>query len=146
MLCIEVQWLPFTRPCRPSRCASKARVSMWRESGSSLSSQCMSTGRPRAAACWHSSLTLAAPSAMVRSKCGMPPTTSTPRSSARVRLSTPPAVRSTPSCGKATSCRSIYGATRRFTSSRARTGSRLGSLVSTWLRMCSSPRATAQSQ
>ena len=32
-------------------------------------------------------LTEAAPSAIVRSKCGMPPTTSTPRSSARSRFS-----------------------------------------------------------
>ena len=63
---------------------------MWRDSGSSVSSQCMSTSRPRSAAISHSSCTLAAPSAMVRSKCGMPPTTSTPRSSARSRLSTPP--------------------------------------------------------
>ena len=47
-----------------------------------------------------------APSAIVRSKCGMPPTTSTPRSSARFRLSSAPGLRSTPSCGKATSCSS----------------------------------------
>ena len=50
----------------------------------------MSTSLPRSAAISHSSFTLAAPSAMVRSKCGMPPTTSTPMSSARFRLSTPP--------------------------------------------------------
>jgi hypothetical protein len=35
----------------------------------------------------------AALSAIVRSKCGMPPTTSTPRSSARVRFSTAPGER-----------------------------------------------------
>jgi hypothetical protein len=75
-----------TRPCRPRRCVWKASVSMWRDSGSSLSSQCMSTRRPRSAASSHSRRTLSAPSAIVRSKCGMPPTTSTPRSSARCRL------------------------------------------------------------
>ena len=60
---------------------------MWRDSGSSLSSQCMSTIRPRSAASSHSAATDAAPSAMVRSKCGMPPTTSTPMSSARTMFS-----------------------------------------------------------
>ena len=59
---------------------------MWRDSGSSVSSQCMSTSRPRFAAISQSARHRAAPSAMVRSKCGMPPTTSTPRSSARSRL------------------------------------------------------------
>ena len=38
----------------------------------------MSTRNPRSAASSHSTRTLSAPSAIVRSKCGMPPTTSTP--------------------------------------------------------------------
>ena len=85
---MEVRCEPATRPCRPSRCVSQASVSIWRDSGSSVSSQCMSTSRPRSAAISHSAATLsAAPSSIVRSKCGMPPTTSTPRSSARFRFS-----------------------------------------------------------
>ncbi len=60
---------------------------MWRDSGSSVSSQCMSTIRPRSAAISQSSVTERVPSAMVRSKCGMPPTTSTPMSSARMVFS-----------------------------------------------------------
>ena len=46
----------------PSRCVSAARVSMWRECGSSVSSQCMSTIRPRFAASSHSSTTERCPS------------------------------------------------------------------------------------
>ena len=57
---------------------------MWRDSGSSVSSQCMSTISPRSAAISQSSVTERRPSSMVRSKCGMPPTMSTPRSSARM--------------------------------------------------------------
>ena len=86
MECMEVRCEPATRPRRPSRWVSAVSVSMWRDSGSSLSSQCMSTIRPRFAAISQSAVTLAAPSAMVRSKCGMPPTTSTPLSSARSRF------------------------------------------------------------
>ena len=59
---------------------------MWRDSGSSVSSQWMSTSSPRFSAISQSAFTLAAPSAIVRSKCGMPPTTSTPLSSARSRF------------------------------------------------------------
>ena len=143
---MDVRCEPVTRPCRPRRWVWNARVSMWRLSGSSLSSQCMSTRKPRWAASSHRIFTLSAPSAMLRSKCGMPPTTSTPRSSARCRLCNAPGARSKPSCGKATSCRSRYGATRRLTSSSARTASRRSSHTSTWLRMASRPRATAQSQ
>ena len=94
---LEVRCEPLTLPCRPRRCVSPASVSMCRDIGSSVSSQCMSTRNQRCAASSHSSLTLCAPSAMVRSKCGMPPTTSTPRSSARFRLSSAPGERSTPS-------------------------------------------------
>ncbi len=62
---------PVTLPCRPQRTASAASDSTWRDSGSSLSSQCMSTGSPRRAASSHSWRTESAPSAMVRSKRGM---------------------------------------------------------------------------
>ncbi len=41
---------PATRPLSPNRTVWAASVSMWRDNGSSVSSQCMSTGRPRSAA------------------------------------------------------------------------------------------------
>ncbi|HVJ62637.1 MAG TPA: amidohydrolase family protein [Tahibacter sp.] len=56
------------------------------------------------------------------------------------------AERNRPSCGNATSCRSRYGATRRFTSTSASTASRRSSQMSTWLRIASRPCATAMSQ
>ncbi|MNT09091.1 hypothetical protein D3C72_1438590 [compost metagenome] len=143
---MDVRCDPVTLPCMPRRWLWKARVSMWRDSGSSDSSQCMSTISPRSQANSHSRRTDSAPSAMVRSKCGMPPTTSTPMAIARFRLSKAPGLRRMPSCGNATSCKSRYGATCRLTSSSASTASRRGSQISTCERMASKPRATAQSQ
>ena len=74
-------------PAGRSRIVSAASVSTWRDSGSSLSSQCRSIGKPALGGdARKAPATEAAPSAIVRSKCGMPPTTSTPRSSARFRF------------------------------------------------------------
>ena len=83
---MEVRWEPAARPARPRRWVSAARVSMWRERGSSVSSQWRSSMRPRSAASSARVRTERAPSSMVRSKWGMPPTTSTPMSRARVRF------------------------------------------------------------
>ena len=119
---------------------------MCREAGSSVSSQCRSTRSPRRAAISQRMRTDSAPSAIVRSKCGMPPTMSTPLSSARVRLPSAPSERSRPSCGNATSCRSRYGRTRSRTCSSASTASSRGSQTSTCERIASRPLPTAQSQ
>ena len=103
------------------------------------SSQCMSTSLPRSAAISQSSLTLAAPSPSVRSKCGIPPTTSTPRSSARFRLSTPLHGAQHAVLRERDELQIEVGATRRLTSSKASTASRFRSLVSTCERIASKP-------
>ena len=131
MECIEVRCDPVTLPCKPCRTVSAVKVSMCRESGSSLSSQCISTCKPRSAAMRHKTSTDFFPSSIVRSKCGIPPTTSTPRSRAVSRSSDAIGVRKKPSCGKATSCKSRYGATSFLTSRRASTANKRGSQIST---------------
>src|SRR5215213_6302934 len=67
MECMEVRCEPATRPCNPRRLVSKVRVSICRDSGSSVSSQCMSTRKPRSAAISHWARTEVAPSSIVRS-------------------------------------------------------------------------------
>ena len=82
---------------------------MWRDSGSSLSSQCMvhhqaalrrdlAENANRLGAFGHGALEVRNAADDVR----------TPMSSARLRLSSAPALLSRPSCGKATSCRSRW--------------------------------------
>ncbi len=88
-----------------------------------------------------------APSAIVRSKCGMPPTTSTPMSSARTVFSRAVRIAVEPVLREGDELQVEVGLhLSRAPRAAPRTPSSRSSQVSTWLRIASSPWLTAQSQ
>ena len=139
------QWLAATGWANPVLCTVRAMSRRFSIVGSRVSSVCRSTGRAASRAAVKATSMAASGS---ESRCGQPPTTSTPSSKAALSTARPSAP-SAPVIGlpvRATIWRSTSPSNRRRTSCRARTPSTPASrVVFTWERTAVTPQAISSS-